>query len=141
MSTPYILPPGTRLPFVKYLHLFIPSVSQGYSEGHNLEAASDHIDYPNFPKRAFAELRYLISATRTTLPQVQVPVLLVPSKDDGNVPPESMQQIYDNLGVADKQMLWVETRGHVITRQPERMRIFQAAENFIHRIGISKNEA
>lgn len=141
MSTPYTLPADPRLPFVEYLHWIIPSVDKGSSDWRNLEAASDHIDYPIYPTRAIAELRDLISATRNALPQVQIPVLLAHSKDDGSIPAENMQNIYDNLGSTDKQMLLVENCGHVIIREPERMAVFQAADQFIHRITNSKYEA
>lgn len=134
MSTPYTLPPDPRLPFTEYLHWIFPSVGKGQSDWHNLEAASDHIHYPNYPTRAIAELRDLISTTQTTLPQVQAPVLLAHSKDDRSIPSESMQHIYDDLGSKDKQMLRVENCGHVITREPERMRIFHATNRFIQRI-------
>lgn len=134
MSTPYTLPPDPRLPFAEYFHRIVPSVGKGQSDWHNPVAASDHIDYPNYPTRAIAELRDLISATQEVIPHIQVPVLLVHSKDDGSIPGENMQLIYDNLGSAEKQMLWVENCGHVIIREPERMRVFQAADQFIQRI-------
>lgn len=140
ISTPYTLPADPRLPFAEYLHRMFPSVSKGPSDWHDLEAANDHIEYPSYPTRAIVELRALISITQVSLSQVQVPVLLAHSKNDGSIPAVNMQRIYDNLGSTNKQMMWIENSGHVITREPERMRIFQAAENFIQRIVISKNE-
>lgn len=134
MSTPYALPNDPRLPFAKYLGWIIPSVSKGPPDWRNPEAASDHIDYPYYPTRAIAELRDLVLETRKALPKVHVPVLLVHSKEDESVPPENMQQIYSYLGSADKQLLWVENCGHVIIREPERLQIFEAIDDFIHRL-------
>jgi esterase/lipase len=45
-----------------------------------------------------------------------------------------MQQIYDRLGSQEKQMLWVEGGGHVITEEPTREIVFKAAADFIKRV-------
>jgi len=47
---------------------------------------------------------------------------------------DSMQRIYDRLGTKDKQMLWVEDGGHVITEEPTRATAFKAASDFIRRV-------
>jgi carboxylesterase len=134
MSTPYALPDDPRLPFIKILRWFIPKVPKGPSDWRNLEAAQDHVDYPAYPTRAIAELRDLLAAMREALPEVMTPVLLVHSRDDTGVEPANMGQIYDRLGSRDKQMLFVQDCGHVVTREPERERIFQETERFIQRI-------
>jgi carboxylesterase len=60
--------------------------------------------------------------------------MLVHSKNDTYVPPESMEKIYAELGSPDKQMMWVEGSGHVIPREPPRERVFQAATDFIRSV-------
>ncbi len=45
-----------------------------------------------------------------------------------------MTAIYEHLGSNDKQMMWVENSGHVISREPERLRMFQAVQAFIERV-------
>jgi esterase/lipase len=45
-----------------------------------------------------------------------------------------MQQIYDHLTTPDKQMLWVEGGGHVITEEPTRETVFKSAADFIKRV-------
>ncbi len=45
-----------------------------------------------------------------------------------------MQAIYNDLGADQKSMLYVDDSNHVITREPERLRVFQAAENFFQKI-------
>jgi carboxylesterase len=96
--------------------------------------AAEHVDYPDYPIRSFAELRDLLVVMREALPRVTVPVLLVHSRQDGGVPPENMQKIYDALGTQDKSMLMVEQSGHVVTRDLERERIFEAALAFVNRL-------
>ena len=64
----------------------------------------------------------------------QIPVLMFQSKGDKVIDTDSVQQIYDHLGTSDKQMNWVEDSGHVIVREPERERVFKAADEFVHRV-------
>ena len=45
-----------------------------------------------------------------------------------------MEQIYNHLGTADKQMLWVEGGGHVITEEPTRLMVFKASADFVQRV-------
>jgi len=134
MSTPYDLPADPRLPFIKVLRWVVPRVAKGPPDWRNLEAAKDHVDYPAYPTRAIAELRDLLAAMRAALPEVKAPVLLVHSRDDTGVDPANMQQIFERLGSQDKQMLFVEDCGHVVTREPQRQRIFQEAADFIQRV-------
>jgi len=45
-----------------------------------------------------------------------------------------MPLIYEHLPNIDKQMLWIEGSGHVITRDAQREQVFEAAAGFVHRI-------
>jgi len=65
---------------------------------------------------------------------VKVPVLLIHSRDDKYVVQGSMDAILAALGSTDKQKLWVEGGGHVITEEPTRDVVFKAAAEFIRRV-------
>ncbi len=134
MSTPYELPRDPRLPYLPLLKWLVPRVPKGPPDWRNLEAAQDHIDYPFFPTGAILQLRDLVAEMRQALPQITAPVLLVHSKDDAGVPPENAQAIYDHLLTGDKELVWVENSGHVIIREPQRMKVFQAACDFVNRV-------
>lgn len=138
ISTPYSLGNDPRLPYIRYLHFFQPKLLKGPPDWHNPEAAADHVDYPYYPTRAIAELRDLLVEMRATLPQIQAPVLLVHSRQDGGVPPHNAEQIYAQLKVPDKTLLWVENSGHVIPREPDRQQVFDATETFIQRLTASQ---
>jgi carboxylesterase len=133
MSTPYVLH-DRRLAYARLLSIFFPHVDKGPPDWHNPEAPKDHVDYPFYPTRLIAELSDLLSVMRAALPKVTAPALLVHSRQDGSVPPENMTAIYEHLGSKDKQMMYVDNSGHVITREPERMRVFQAAQAFVERL-------
>ena len=137
MSTPYALRSDWRLPFVEILRWIMPAVPKGPPDWRNLEAAREHIDYPYYPTRAIAELRDLLAEMRRLLPEVEAPTFLVHSRQDlggGSFDPDSMQKIYDRLGTKDKRMLWVDDCGHVITCEPKKELVFQAAVDFMDRV-------
>lgn len=134
MSTPYSLASDWRLSIIEYIHQIKPRVEKGPPDWHNPEAAKDHIDYPYYPSRAIAELRDLLVEMRKVLPDIKIPVLLIHSKKDSGVAPTNSEKIYQSLGCKDKSLLWVENSGHVITREPDRLQVFQATDAFIRRL-------
>lgn len=135
MSTPYVLTDDPRFPYIEYIAPFKPNMPKGASDWHDRTMEAEHVDYPAYPTRSFVELRELGKVMRASLPQVSVPVLLVHSRNDGALPPENMQKIYDLLGTQDKTMLLVEKSGHVLTRDLERENVFEAALKFVERVG------
>jgi carboxylesterase len=134
MSTPYDLPEDPRRRYIKLMYRLQPSLAKGPPDWHNPQAALDHVDYPSYPTRSILELGALLAEMRINLPKVKMPVLLIHSRQDHSVLPENMQAIYNDLGADQKSMLYVDDSNHVITREPERLRVFQAAENFFQRI-------
>jgi carboxylesterase len=134
MSTPYELPRDWRMKYIRLLHHLLPYVGKGGSDWQDPAAAADHVDYPAHPTHGVAELIDLTAEMRTALPDIRVPVLLMHSKKDGGIAPENMPRIYEKLGSPDKQMLWIENSGHVITRDKDRQVVFKAAADFIKRV-------
>ncbi|GEM_PF-110989 len=141
MSTPYKLPDDPRLRWIKQISWFLPYMPKGPedpgSDWFDKEAFKQHISYPQNPVRSIWELTQLIAEMQASLPQVTVPVLLIHSRDDSYVIKDSMQLIYEHLGSTDKQMVWVEGGGHVITEEPTRGQVFEAAADFIERVSKS----
>jgi carboxylesterase len=103
-------------------------------------AYADHVSYSKNPVRSSAELKKLILALHAALPRVNVPVLLMHSKDDTYVLPENMEQIYELLvNAQDKTKLYITGSGHVLPRDAARQQVFQSALEFIQRIESSKD--
>jgi len=138
MSTPYKLPDDPRLRWIKQISWFFPYMPKvpedPGSDWFDLEAFAQHVSYPQNPVRSIWELTQLMAEMQASLPKVAAPVLLIHSRDDTYVLKDSMQLIHDHLGSADKQMLWVEGGGHVITEEPTRKIVFKAAADFIERV-------
>jgi carboxylesterase len=139
MSTPYKLPDNPLLPLIiRPLSWFVPYMAKGKGAPgtgwFDKDAFKQHVAYPKNPVRSAGELNQLLGVMRASLPDVKVPVLLIHSRDDHYVVEGSMDKIYENLGSSDKQKLWVEGGGHVITEEPTRTAVFKAAADFIERV-------
>ena len=140
MSTPYHLPNDWRLKIVKILSIFMPYMpknDEGPGAGWFGEAWKQHVAYDQNPVRSIGELNTLLGAMRAALPKVQVPVLLIGSRDDHYIPEDSLDAIYEALGTTDKQKIWIEGSGHVVTEEPQRETVFQATADFIQRVSQS----
>ncbi len=133
MSTPYEPPRDPRLNYIRLLKYLVPRVNKGLPDWHNPEAARDHVEYPYFPTTVIGQLIDLLAQMRQGLPRVTAPVLLINSREDQTVTPDQQELIYAHLGSQVKQCMFVEDSGHVITREPQRQLVFQAAADFIKR--------
>ncbi len=146
MSTPYKLPDDPRLRHIDWLSKivsYMPKSDVVPGAGwFDKEAWKDHVSYPQNPVRSIGELNKLLGEMRSALPQLNVPVLLIHSKDDGYVLPENIELIYSGLlNASDKTKLHVTGSGHVVPRDAARQEAFQYALEFIQRIDSSKEQA
>jgi carboxylesterase len=139
MSTPYKLPDDPRLRYLDLIARAVPFMPKSHeapgASWFDKEAWKGHISYPQNPVRSIGELNKLLKEMRAALPQINVPVLLMHSKDDTYVLPENMELIYaDLVNVMDKAKLNVTGSGHVIPRDASREQGFRSALEFIQRI-------
>lgn len=139
MATPACMPTNHPVWLLQLMSLFVkyrPKTNEEPGSGwFDKTAWQDHISYPQNPVRSAAELKKLILVMLAALPRVNVPVLLMHSKDETYVSPESMEIIYDGLvNAPDKTKLTITGSGHVLTRDAGREQVFEAALEFIQRI-------
>jgi carboxylesterase len=92
----------------------------------------DHVGYARNPVRAVAQLRALLQATTDVLPRVTAPALVVHSRGDTGVPAENLDYIYDHLGSSEKDKLWLERSGHIVTEGPERQQLLDRVLAFVN---------
>ncbi|MEP7134259.1 MAG: alpha/beta fold hydrolase, partial [Chloroflexota bacterium] len=107
MSTPYKLPGDPRLRHIEWISKIVTYMPKGTDAPgtgwFDKEAWQEHISYPMNPVRSIGELNKLLGQMRGALPRVKVPVLLIHSRDDKYVAPESMEMIYaDLVNASDK---------------------------------------
>jgi carboxylesterase len=138
MSTPYHIPYDYPAWTMRLISKVIPYQPKSNEEPgaswFDKEAYIGHISYPQNPVRSAAELQILAVEMRAALPMIDVPVLLIHSKNDTYVLPENIEHIYADLGTSDKAKLYVTESGHVVTRDAVRDQVFEAASKFIQRV-------
>jgi carboxylesterase len=139
MSTPSRLPTDYPIWFIQLIsHImrFRPKSKEPPGSGWFDKAVyKDHVAYPKNPVRSSAELKKLILEMRAALPKVNVPVLLMHSKDERYILPDNAEDIYAGLvNASDKTKLYITGSGHVLPRDASRDQVFQTALDFIQRI-------
>jgi carboxylesterase len=143
ISTPYKLPDDPRLRHVDWIAKMIPYMPKSSGEPgsgwFDKDAWKEHISYPQNPVRSIGQLNQLLAVMRAALPDLRVPALLIHSKDDDYVLPESIDWIYaDLINASDKTRHYLTGSGHVVPRDAARQDAFQAVLEFIQRIDSTK---
>ena len=139
MSTPSRLPTDYPIWLLEFLSRFIkfnPKTKQPPGSGWFDKAAyEEHIVYAQNPVRSAAELKKLILEMRAALPSVNVPVLLMHSRDETYILPDNLEYIYDRLvNTSDKTKLYLTGSGHNLPRDASREQVFRSAVAFIQRV-------
>ena len=143
ISTLYKLPDDPRLRCIKWISrfmTFMPKSKEAPGAGwFDQEAWKDHVSYPQNPVLSIGELDKLLHEMRAALPNVNLPVLLIHSKNDKYVLPENIDLLEAALiNASDKTKLYITGSGHVVTRDAAREQVFESVVEFIQRISIQK---
>lgn len=139
MSTPSRLPTDYPIWFIGLISKVVryrPKSKEPPGSGWFDKAAyKNHVAYAKNPVRSTAELKKLILEMRADLPKVNVPVLLMHSKDERYILPDNAEDIYAELtNTSDKTKLYLTGSGHVLPSDASREQVFQSALEFIQRI-------
>ena len=127
MSAPIDIPSDPRFPFLGALGMVQP-----FMEKPEWEEGQRASRYPVLPTRAVGELRQYLEVVERALLAVTAPVLLMHSRADGTVPPDSMERIYRRLGSQQKEMVWYDDAGHVLTEDAEhREDVYERVAGFV----------
>jgi carboxylesterase len=89
--------------------------------------------YDGTPVGTVAELGDLIRAVNRNLRRVTCPALIIQSKTDETVRPVSGEIIYNGIGSADKDLVWLEDSRHVALLDKERDVISHAILEHVER--------
>ena len=97
-----------------------------------LEVAPEYsVGYDQTPLRSLASLLELISHVKQRLSKVTVPLLIVQSKAEHTVRPESAEYIYQQVGSTEKELVWLEKSGHIVTLDREKEAVFKQVIAFL----------
>lgn len=80
---------------------------------------------------SLAELTPLVDEVKGQLPEIETPLLVIQSRKDAVIDPDSANVIYDNAASDNKQIEWFEKSGHVITLGPEKEQLHEDIFEFL----------
>ena len=96
------------------------------------------IGYESTPLSALSSLLELIKLTCADLGKISCPVLLVQSRREHTVRPESASFLFERLQTAVKKLFWLEKSGHVVTLDIERELVFAKISEFLSSISLKE---
>ena len=92
-----------------------------------------NVTYDKMPLVAVHELVDFIERVKALLPRVGAPILLVHSLHDHTAHRRSLRYIYDHVGAAHKEVLWLVRSGHLVMLDAERGTLFRRTLRFFGR--------
>jgi len=142
MATPYELPPQPSIRWLRHLRFplqvmsgvlhFVPKPP--INDYKDQQAYRDHLSYSVFPIRSVPEVGRLLDLFRQQLPMLNAPVLLMHAVEDQGVSADNARSIYAGVGSTEKELIWIENSGHVITLEPARMQVYDLAADFVEQV-------
>lgn len=78
-----------------------------------------------------ADLKATVEDVRKKVNCIYTPLLVIQSRHDDVIDPQSAQIIYDEAESTDKQLQWYEQSGHVITLGPEKKQLHENVLKFL----------
>src|SRR6185503_8890587 len=110
---------GIAVPYVRSLD---PGARRSINDP---EEDARNLAYGVFTPAALRALRATVARAASLLPRVAAPTLMIQSREDNRIAPADAQRAFDRLGTTDKELMWIEGAGHVITVDYGRDRVFE----------------
>ena len=144
ISTPFGLLNGwqARLAqpgLLKFISLFAreinkPALNDNPEELDERAPGVDLDPYPRYTTRALAEVLQMVRVMQAGLPQIDAPLLLIQGRHDKVVEKNAIELFSERVASTQKESLWLEHTGHVVTLSQERELAFRAIADFIRRV-------
>jgi len=90
-----------------------------------------NLAYGYITGRELHELSTVVRRARKSLADVRAPTLIIQSREDPRCLPATAEFALRTLGSADKEMVWTEGAGHIITVDYGRERVFAEVERWL----------
>lgn len=97
------------------------------------QARAVSLGYGRSTPRLLHQLRRVVDAAHAAAPQLQAPTLMICSLTDYRVPRDAAERAHARLGSAEKQLVWVQRSGHVITVDYDAEQVTQAIVDWLER--------
>jgi carboxylesterase len=95
------------------------------------DADNPHINYLLCPVSAFVQVKKLMKKVRKSLPDIDIPALVIQAKNDPKVAPQSGPAIFNLLGTNKKYFAWIDYNMHGIVRGKIASDVFKEVESFL----------
>ncbi len=116
-----------RLPFYRIFRSYAPKKRRRYAGIEDCYL----VHYDHTPLRSLSSLLELIKQAESFLPRVSVPALLVQGRREHTVKPESVEYIYARIASQEKEIVWLEKSGHIVTLDMERDQVYESVTRFL----------
>ena len=137
LLAPYVeLPPRLRrlVRHHRLIHALTP-VLRGNTERSILDPAerARSLGYRAMTPTLARELALIAERARMALPRIRVPTLLAQSRQDNRLASAVADRAFAALGAKDKELIWLEGAGHVITVDYGREKLIQTIAEWLKR--------
>ena len=137
LLAPYVeLPPRLRrlVRHHQLIHMLTP-VLRGNTERsiHDPAERARSLGYRAMTPTLARELSVVAERARMALPRIRVPTLLAQSREDNRLSTAVADRAFAALGAKDKELLWLDGAGHVITVDYGRDKLIEAVATWLKR--------
>jgi carboxylesterase len=137
LLAPYLSMP-TRLRRAANMHLLLGAVVPYLRSGSGRSIrdpaeAQRSLAYGFATPRLVFELARVVDRARAAAPKVRGPTLVVQSRQDNRIPPDAAERAFGLFTVAERQMVWTEGNGHIITVDYGRQAVFATVAQWLRR--------
>lgn len=96
-------------------------------------ARNRHPCYDQIPTRCLISLLQFLRHVQEDLPEVRAPMLLIQARQDRAVPASNPGIVMSSIRSAEKEVVWLERGGHVVTVDYDKAIVFERSYQFIAR--------
>lgn len=101
-------------------------------EGKDPETIAQELeDLKNMDRHAITEIQKLIEHTSDEIGDIDQPTLILQGKLDDKLYQESAPYIFDTVDTEEKEIIWYQNSGHIITLGQEREQVYQDTLEFL----------
>lgn len=124
-------------PFARFVIKALPGLGNDICDPDSRELCYDKLP----TSAAYAMLRFA-QRTRSALPRINCPILVIQSHNDHTVHPGNAEIIFNEVSSGDKELVWVDRSYHVITLDHDRDEVYRRTFEFIDaRAGIERDRS
>ena len=107
--------------------------SRGDASIHDPAAAARALGHGIMTPEALRALAEVVRRADQALPRVKAPALMIQSREDNRILPETAERAFARLGSAHKRFIWTSGAGHVITVDYGYQRVFEHTTDWLER--------